>query len=199
MSDKQPSLTKIQFHYDDGSIEETEVKEPIPYISLLDKLNGQSMINMGELEWKTVFNPQVDYRNNPDYEMTNNYVHVEENAQFYDDLSQLVETMNYFRRNILEYTLIPPKRVEGVFDMSLPPVEQIDHIIKGLENAIERGYYIALPKNRPPVREAKEQIDKIEKVDGIVRAVECIAFDTYMLKDLSLARQNLKTALLDLL
>lgn len=79
-----------------------------------------------------------------------NYMHVEEGSQLYTDLSQLLQTMKYLYG---DKGLLASRRT-GRYDGNCPLYDEIDYIIKGLENTIEKGYRI-----HEPVPEGYQRID----------------------------------------
>lgn len=79
-----------------------------------------------------------------------NYVHTEPDSQFYTDLSQLLQTMKILRMN----KDILAARKAGRIINPMTHEQEIDYIIKGLENTIERGYKI-----NEPVPEGYQRID----------------------------------------
>lgn len=79
-----------------------------------------------------------------------NYMAVEPDSQFYTDLSQLLQTMKYLKMN---KTILSARAVKNSVSAQSRE-EEIDYIIKGLENTIDKGYKI-----NEPVPEGYQRID----------------------------------------
>lgn len=77
-------------------------------------------------------------------------MHIEPDSQFYTDLSQLLQTMKYLNMN----KDLLASRTTGRYRSDVPLYREIEHVIKGLENSIEKGYKI-----HEPVPEGYQRID----------------------------------------